>query len=67
MQEVFLVHTREGEQCVRCGGTIVRIVVAGPATTIATPPAVRATDADTATEDAPSAAETTPTRAGARS
>jgi len=32
MQEEFLVHTREGEECHRCGGTIVRIVVGGRST-----------------------------------
>jgi formamidopyrimidine-DNA glycosylase len=32
MQNEFLVHTREGEGCIRCGGTIVRIAVAGRAT-----------------------------------
>jgi formamidopyrimidine-DNA glycosylase len=32
MQEEFLVHTREGEDCHRCGGTIVRIVVGGRST-----------------------------------
>jgi formamidopyrimidine-DNA glycosylase len=32
MQDEFLIHTREGEQCLRCGGTIVRIVVAGRST-----------------------------------
>jgi formamidopyrimidine-DNA glycosylase len=32
MQDEFLVHTREGEPCPRCGGTIVRIVVAGRST-----------------------------------
>ena len=32
MQNEFLVHTREGEDCVRCGGTIVRIVVGGRST-----------------------------------
>ena len=29
MQEEFLVHTREGQPCPACGGTIARIVVAG--------------------------------------
>jgi formamidopyrimidine-DNA glycosylase len=32
MQEEFLVHTREGEPCPRCGGTIQRIVVSGRST-----------------------------------
>ncbi|HKO38568.1 MAG TPA: bifunctional DNA-formamidopyrimidine glycosylase/DNA-(apurinic or apyrimidinic site) lyase [Solirubrobacterales bacterium] len=32
MQNEFLVHTREGEDCPRCGGTIVRIVVGGRST-----------------------------------
>ena len=32
MQDEFLVHTREGEACPRCGGTIVRIVVGGRST-----------------------------------
>ena len=32
MQNEFLVHTREGEPCPRCDGTIVRIVVAGRST-----------------------------------
>ncbi|HEX6781854.1 MAG TPA: bifunctional DNA-formamidopyrimidine glycosylase/DNA-(apurinic or apyrimidinic site) lyase [Solirubrobacterales bacterium] len=32
MQEEFLVHTREDEDCPRCGGTIVRIVVGGRST-----------------------------------
>ncbi|HET7417716.1 MAG TPA: bifunctional DNA-formamidopyrimidine glycosylase/DNA-(apurinic or apyrimidinic site) lyase [Solirubrobacterales bacterium] len=32
MQNEFLVHTREGEECPRCGGTIVRIVVGGRST-----------------------------------
>lgn len=32
MQDEFLVHTREGEDCHRCGGTIVRIVVGGRST-----------------------------------
>jgi formamidopyrimidine-DNA glycosylase len=32
MQNEFLVHTREGEECVRCEGTIVRIVVGGRST-----------------------------------
>ena len=32
MQEEFLVHTREGEDCFRCGGTIRRIVVGGRST-----------------------------------
>jgi formamidopyrimidine-DNA glycosylase len=32
MQNEFLVHTREGEGCLRCGGTIVRIVVGGRST-----------------------------------
>src|SRR3954447_10184906 len=32
MQEEFLVHTREGEECLRCGDTIVRIVVGGRST-----------------------------------
>ena len=30
MQDEFLVHTREGEDCLRCGGTIRRIVVDRP-------------------------------------
>ncbi len=29
MQDEFLVHTREGEPCLRCGEQIRRIVVAG--------------------------------------
>jgi formamidopyrimidine-DNA glycosylase len=29
MQDEFLVHTREGEACPRCGGTIRRIVISG--------------------------------------
>jgi formamidopyrimidine-DNA glycosylase len=32
MQEEFLVHTREGQECLRCGGEIARIVVAGRST-----------------------------------
>ncbi|HET8975962.1 MAG TPA: bifunctional DNA-formamidopyrimidine glycosylase/DNA-(apurinic or apyrimidinic site) lyase [Solirubrobacterales bacterium] len=32
MQDEFLVHTREGEECGRCGGTIQRIVVGGRST-----------------------------------
>jgi formamidopyrimidine-DNA glycosylase len=32
MQDEFLVHTREGEDCPRCGVTIVRIVVGGRST-----------------------------------
>ena len=32
MQDEFLVHTREGEECPRCGGTIRRIVVSGRST-----------------------------------
>jgi len=32
MQNEFLAHTREGEECLRCGGTIVRIVVGGRST-----------------------------------
>jgi formamidopyrimidine-DNA glycosylase len=32
MQDEFLVHTREGEDCRRCGGTVVRIVVGGRST-----------------------------------
>jgi formamidopyrimidine-DNA glycosylase len=32
MQNEFLVHTREGEPCRRCEGTIVRIVVSGRST-----------------------------------
>ena len=32
MQEEFLVHTREGKDCPRCEGTIVRIVVGGRST-----------------------------------
>jgi formamidopyrimidine-DNA glycosylase len=32
MQEEFLVHTREGKDCPRCGGTIERIVVGGRST-----------------------------------
>ncbi|HEV7400768.1 MAG TPA: bifunctional DNA-formamidopyrimidine glycosylase/DNA-(apurinic or apyrimidinic site) lyase [Solirubrobacterales bacterium] len=32
MQNEFLVHTREGEACPRCDGTIVRIVVSGRST-----------------------------------
>lgn len=32
MQDEFLVHTREGEDCPRCGGTIVRVVVGGRST-----------------------------------
>jgi formamidopyrimidine-DNA glycosylase len=31
-QDQFLVHRREGERCGRCGGTIVKIVVAGRGT-----------------------------------
>ena len=32
MQDEFLVHTREGRECERCGGTIQRIVVTGRST-----------------------------------
>jgi formamidopyrimidine-DNA glycosylase len=32
MQDEFLVHTREGEPCVRCGAEVRRIVVAGRST-----------------------------------
>jgi formamidopyrimidine-DNA glycosylase len=32
MQNEFLVHTREGEPCPRCDGTVVRIVVSGRST-----------------------------------
>jgi formamidopyrimidine-DNA glycosylase len=32
MQDEFLVHTREGESCPRCDGTVVRIVVSGRST-----------------------------------
>ena len=32
MQDEFLVHTREGKPCPRCGGTIERIVVGGRST-----------------------------------
>jgi formamidopyrimidine-DNA glycosylase len=32
MQDEFLVHTREGEECRRCGETIVRVVVGGRST-----------------------------------
>jgi formamidopyrimidine-DNA glycosylase len=32
MQDEFLVHTREGQPCFRCGGTIRRIVVGGRST-----------------------------------
>jgi formamidopyrimidine-DNA glycosylase len=32
MQDEFLVHTREGKDCPRCGGTIQRIVVSGRST-----------------------------------
>ncbi len=32
MQDEFLVHTREGKPCPRCGATIVRIVVSGRST-----------------------------------
>jgi formamidopyrimidine-DNA glycosylase len=32
MQDEFLVHTREGEPCLECGGEIVRIVVGGRST-----------------------------------
>ena len=32
MQDEFLVHRREGEECLRCGGTIQRIVVSGRST-----------------------------------
>jgi formamidopyrimidine-DNA glycosylase len=32
MQDEFRVHTREGEECVRCGGTIRRVVVSGRST-----------------------------------
>jgi formamidopyrimidine-DNA glycosylase len=32
MQEEFLVHTREGQECLRCGETIRRIVIGGRST-----------------------------------
>jgi formamidopyrimidine-DNA glycosylase len=32
MQDEFLVHTREGEPCLRCGETVKRVVVAGRST-----------------------------------
>jgi formamidopyrimidine-DNA glycosylase len=32
MQDEFVVHTREGQECVRCGGTIRRVVVGGRST-----------------------------------
>lgn len=32
MQEEFLVHLREGEDCLGCGGTVARIVVGGRST-----------------------------------
>jgi formamidopyrimidine-DNA glycosylase len=32
MQDEFLVHTREGEECLRCSGTVVRIAVGGRST-----------------------------------
>ncbi|HWO84346.1 MAG TPA: bifunctional DNA-formamidopyrimidine glycosylase/DNA-(apurinic or apyrimidinic site) lyase [Solirubrobacterales bacterium] len=32
MQDEFLVHTREGEDCPRCGGMITRIIVGGRST-----------------------------------
>jgi formamidopyrimidine-DNA glycosylase len=32
MQDEFLVHTREGEPCPRCGGPIARVVVSGRST-----------------------------------
>ncbi|HET8813720.1 MAG TPA: bifunctional DNA-formamidopyrimidine glycosylase/DNA-(apurinic or apyrimidinic site) lyase [Solirubrobacterales bacterium] len=32
MQDEFLVHTREGQKCPRCEGTIVRVVVGGRST-----------------------------------
>jgi|SRR5689334_19925730 len=32
MQDEFLVHTREGEDCPRCGATVARIVVSGRST-----------------------------------
>ena len=32
MQDEFLVHTREGQECVRCGETVRRVVVAGRST-----------------------------------
>jgi formamidopyrimidine-DNA glycosylase len=32
MQDEFLVHTREGEECVRCGGVIRRVVLGGRST-----------------------------------
>jgi formamidopyrimidine-DNA glycosylase len=32
MQDEFLVHTREGQECLRCGGEIRRIVVGGRST-----------------------------------
>jgi formamidopyrimidine-DNA glycosylase len=32
MQDEFLVHTREGQECLRCDGIIHRIVVSGRST-----------------------------------
>ena len=32
MQDEFLVHTREGQECLRCDGIIRRIVVSGRST-----------------------------------
>jgi formamidopyrimidine-DNA glycosylase len=32
MQDEFVVHTREGQECLRCGGTIRRVVVGGRST-----------------------------------
>jgi formamidopyrimidine-DNA glycosylase len=32
MQDEFLIHTREGEECMRCGTEIRRIVVGGRST-----------------------------------
>ena len=32
MQDEFLVHTRDGQPCPRCGGEISRIVVSGRST-----------------------------------
>ncbi len=32
MQDEFLVHTREGQECLRCGGEIQRVVVGGRST-----------------------------------
>ena len=37
MQEEFLVHTRAGEECPRCGERINRIVVSGPSTYLSAP------------------------------